>query len=288
MKPSTGRQAAVIQIYGPDRKGLVAEISGFLYKFGANILDADQHTDAPAGMFFQRIRFELDGPAGKLKRLEKSMRPLLIKLRMKAQIIAGHRKKRMAVLVSKLDHCLMDIVLRVRSGELHGDLVFVAGNHRDHEKMVLSFGFPYYYFPVTPKTRAEQEKKLLKLLRKEKIELVVLARYMQILGKEFIEAFPNRIINIHHSFLPAFSGAKPYHRAYERGVKLIGATSHYVTEELDAGPIIEQETVRVSHRDSIEDLVRRGRDLEKMVLARAVRDHLEDRVLVYANKTVVF
>ncbi len=281
-------ETAILQVYGPDRKGLVAGISGFLFDHGANILHADEHTDAPAGMFFQRIQFELKGMDIKFEELEPAIRPLARKLNMNIQLLSGRTKKRMAVLTSKSDHCLLDILLRARAGELNADIALVAGNHDIHAGLVGALVIPFHFFPMPPETKAVQEKKLLELLIREKVELVVLARYMQILGRKFIAAFPNRIINIHHSFLPAFSGSRPYQQAYHRGVKLIGATSHYVTEELDAGPIIEQETVRVSHGDSIEDMERKGRDLEKVVLARAVRFHLEDRILVYANKTVVF
>lgn len=273
---------------GPDQKGLVAKIAGFLYQHGANILHADQHQDSSAGMFFQRIQFELDGMDLSFDQLRQASRPLVEQLGMHSQLLSSEQRKRVAILVSKPDHCLLDILLRARAGELRGDFILVISNHEDHRAMVTALGLPYHTFPMTKETKAQQERAIIELLRGESIDLVILARYMQILGKEFVAAFPYRIINIHHSFLPAFVGAKPYHQAYERGVKLIGATSHYVTEELDAGPIIEQETVRVSHRDSIDDLLRKGRDLEKLVLARAVRYHLEDRVLVYANKTVVF
>jgi formyltetrahydrofolate deformylase len=288
MSADTHRPTATLLLSGPDRKGLVASISGFLYQHGANILHADQHADSSVGMFFQRIQFELDGMDLGFAELEEAIGPLIQELGMQFQLLSSEQRKRVAVLASKSDHCLLDVLLRARAGELNADFVLVASNHEDHRAMVAALGLPYYVFPMTPETKAGQEKDLLELLRRERTDLVILARYMQILGREFVGAFPHRIINIHHSFLPAFSGARPYHQAYERGVKLIGATSHYVTEELDAGPIIEQETVRVSHRDSIEDLQRKGRDLEKLVLARAVRTHLEDRVLVYANKTVVF
>jgi formyltetrahydrofolate deformylase len=220
--------------------------------------------------------------------LKGAIRPLVEELGMQFQLFFSEQRKRVAILVSKFDHCLLDILLRARAGELRGDFAQVISNHDDHRHMVTALGLPYHTFSMTKETKVEQERAIIELLRRENVDLIILARYMQILGKEFVSAFPYRIINIHHSFLPAFVGAKPYHQAHERGVKLIGATSHYVTEELDAGPIIEQETVRVSHRDSIEDLLRKGRDLEKLVLARAVRYHLEDRVLVYANKTVVF
>lgn len=282
------RRTATWLLSGPDQKGLVAKIAGFLYQHGANILHADQHQDSSVGMFFQRIQFELDGMDLTFEQVKQAADPLVQELGMRSQLLSSEQRKRVAILVSKPGHCLLDLLLRARAGELRGDFVLVISNHDDHREMVTALGLPYYTFPITKETKPEQEHAIIELLRRESIDLVILARYMQILGKEFVSAFPYRIINIHHSFLPAFVGAKPYHQAYERGVKLIGATSHYVTEELDAGPIIEQETVRVSHRDSIEDLLRKGRDLEKLVLARAVRYHLEDRVLVYANKTVVF
>lgn len=287
-KSNLGSDTAVLLLAGRDQKGLVARVSGFLYERGANILDADQHTDQIAGIFFQRIEFVLAGMDIDFEELREKIGPFLKNLGMDFHLRASNPKKRVAVLASKSDHCLMDILFRARSGELRGDFVSVIGNHADHQSLVESLGLRFYYLPVTRETKEVQERRMLEILEHERIDLIVLARYMQILSPAFTEKFPNRIINIHHSFLPAFSGARPYHQAHERGVKIIGATSHYVTAELDAGPIIEQETVHVSHRDSIEDLERKGRDLEKVVLARAVRNHLEDRILVYGNKTVVF
>lgn len=288
MDTAVSSRTATLLVHGPDRKGLVAGISGFLYEHGANILDADQHTDPAAQLFFQRIHFSLEGMDLSFEELGVAIRPLMLELGMTAALHSGGKLKRVAVLASRSDHCLLDILLRARAGELKAEFVLVASNHEDHREMVRAIGLPYYFFPITKENRAYQEEKMLELLKGERIDLVVLARYMQVLEIPFLSAFPSRIINIHHSFLPAFSGAKPYHQAHERGVKLIGATSHYVTEKLDEGPIIEQETARVSHRDSVEDLERKGRDLEKVVLARAVRAHLEDRILVYSNRTVVF
>jgi formyltetrahydrofolate deformylase len=269
---------ATLLVSCPDRKGIVAALAQVLYGHGANILDADQHTDAVAGMFFQRIRSDLTGLNTDKVALEHAVREVAERFGMDWRISYGARTPRVAVFVSKYDHCLYDLLLRHRAGELRCEVVMVVSNHPDLEGVAAHFGVPFRC------VRAEAEQ----LDAIGDVDVVVLARYMQIVSPAFVARFPSRIINIHHSFLPAFVGASPYRQAYEKGVKLIGATAHYVTDRLDEGPIIEQAVIRCSHRDSIDDLVRKGRDLEKVVLASALRWHLDDRVLVYAGKTVVF
>lgn len=281
-------QTATLLVSCPDRKGLVAALAQVLYGHGANILDADQHTDPIAGQFFQRIRFDLSELHTDRTSLETAISEVATRFSMNWRIANGLRRSNTAILVSKYDHCLYDLVLRQRAGELSTEIPLIISNHPDLEPVAKQFGFPFHHLPITKETKRAQEEKVLELLKAENVDLVVLARYMQILSDDFLNAFQGQVINIHHSFLPAFMGSKPYHRAFERGVKLIGATAHYATAELDEGPIIEQDVVRCSHRDSIQDLIRKGRDLEKVVLARAVRWHLDDRILVYDNKTVVF
>ena len=271
-----------------DRKGLVASLAQVLYGHGANIVDADQHTDAVAGMFFQRIRFDLASLNTDRVALEHGLREVAERFGMDWRLAYGARPRKIAIFCSKYDHCLYDLLIRHRAGELPCEPALVISNHPDLAEVARHFGVPFHHLPVTAATRAAQEQAALALLDEAGIELVVLARYMQVLSGAFVARYPSRIINIHHSFLPAFAGASPHRQAYERGVKLVGATAHYVTDQLDEGPIIEQAVVRCSHRDAVEDLVRKGRDLEKVVLAAAVRWHLEDRVLVYAGKTVVF
>ena len=270
----------------PDRHGIVAAVAGFLSGSGANIITSDQHsTDPEGGEFFMRMEFNL--AQGDLGALGKAFaQEVADRLDMRWRLTDAGRPKRLAVLVSKEDHCLVDLLWRHRRGELDAELMLVASNHPDHESDVTGFGIPYHHVPVQQGRKAEAEAKLLELLRD--VDVVVLARYMQILTGEFLEALGVPVINIHHSFLPAFAGANPYQRAFERGVKIIGATAHYVTEELDAGPIIEQDVARVSHREHAETMVRLGRDIERTVLSRAVKWHLEDRVLVHGNRTVVF
>lgn len=279
---------AVLLVHGPDRKGLVATIAGVLYDHGANILHADQHVDPFAKLFFQRIQFTLDEMDISLSALSVQLRPVMETLGMSFELLSDEMVPRIAVLVSKLDHCLADLLFRSRAGEIRGELALVVSNHETLRPLVQKFDVPFVFRPVSPQTREAQEAQLIALLEAERIDLVILARYMQILGPSMLRAYQSRIINIHHSFLPAFRGPRPYHQAAARGVKLIGATSHFVTEELDAGPIIEQDVIRVTHRDTVTDLQRKGRDLEKLVLARAVRLWLEHRILCYANKTVVF
>ncbi len=275
-----------------DRPGLVAALSQLLFALGLNILDADQHTDPVAGKFFQRIRFDLadrksEGVIDEMI-LEGAIREVADRYEMEWELRLDRNIPRMAIFVSKTDHCLYDLLLRHRSGELHCDIPLLVSNHPDLEPIAEQFGVDFHMFRITKDTKAEQEVLEIKLLQEYQIDLVVMARYMQILSEQMITALPMRIINIHHSFLPAFQGGKPYHQAYSRGVKRIGATAHYATLDLDEGPIIEQDVVRVSHRDTPQDLVRKGRDVERTVLSRAVAWHLDGRVLVYDNKTVVF
>ena len=279
---------ATLLVTCPDRKGLVASLAQLLYGHGANILDSDQHSDPVAGQFFQRIRFELAELRTDRGTLERSVDEVAARFDMSWRISYSDRRKRVAIFVSRLEHCLYDLLLRHRAGELDCDIPLVVSNHDDLRPVAEQFGLEYHRFPITAETKPAQEARELELLAAHEIDLVVLARYMQVLSEGFVERFPSRIINIHHSFLPAFSGARPYRRAYRRGVKLVGATAHYATGELDEGPIIEQSVARASHRDSVDDLTRKGRDVERTVLATAVRAHLEDRILVYDNKTVVF
>jgi formyltetrahydrofolate deformylase len=272
----------------PDRHGIVAAVSGFLSDRDANILDADQHsTDREGGTFFMRMEFALDRLLERRDDLERAFAERVAEpLGMDWRFAYADRRKRTALLASRDDHCLLDLLWRWRRGELETDIVCVVSNHPDHAADVAGFGVPYRHVPVTPETKAEAEAQILEQLAD--VDLVVLARYMQILSRDFLERLSAPVINIHHSFLPAFVGADPYRRARERGVKIIGATAHYVTEELDAGPIIEQDVARVSHRQGVEELERIGRDIERVVLGRAVAWHLQDRVLVHENRTVVF
>jgi formyltetrahydrofolate deformylase len=280
------RDSAVLLIDCPDRKGLVARVSGLLYERGANILHADQHIDRDLGLFFMRVEFELNG--FDLEGFKRAFAPLAAELAMRWNLTSNARKPRVALFCSQYLHCMADLLHRWHSGEMQCEIPVIVSNHREVEKLAAFYGVPFEHVPVTAATRAAAEIRQLELLEQNAIELVVLARYMQILSPEFVAKYPAAIINVHHSFLPAFTGARPYHAAHARGVKLIGATSHYVTEVLDDGPIIEQDVARISHRDQVEDLVARGRDLERMVLSRAVRWHLGRRILCYGKKTVVF
>ncbi len=279
---------ATLLISCRDQKGLVASVSDFLYRNDGNIIHADQHTDQEEGIFLQRVEWELNGFAITREGIEDAFRPIAERFEMNWSLRFSDYLPRVAVFVSKLPHCLYDLLARWRMGEFRAEVPVVVSNHAELREIAESFGVEYRQFEMTPETKAAQESHIAELLEERRIDVVVLARYMQVLGAEFVSSYANRVINIHHSFLPAFAGARPYHHAHERGVKIIGATAHYVTAELDQGPIIEQDVVRVSHRDSVEDLVRKGRDLEKVVLARAVDLHLRNRVLVYGNKTVVF
>jgi len=290
------QDTAVLLMDCPDRKGLVARVSGLLYEWGANILHADQHQDHDLGLFFMRVEWALNGdnsgaegsPRFDLAGFEKAFAPLAAELDMHWKLSASAQRPRVALFCSQYLHCMADLLHRWRSGELDCEIPVIVSNHREVENLAAFYGIPFEHVSVTAATRAEAEIRQLALLAQHKVDLVVLARYMQILSPGFVARYPAAIINVHHSFLPAFTGAKPYHAAHARGVKLIGATSHYVTEVLDDGPIIEQDVARISHRDQVEDLVSRGRDLERLVLSRAVRWHLDRRILCYGNKTVVF
>jgi formyltetrahydrofolate deformylase len=285
---STGPKTATLLVSCPDQPGLVARLAQVLYGHGANILDADQHTDAQAAAFFQRIRFDLAHLRTDRTALERGIEDVAGTLGMTWRLSLSERRKRVAIFVSKYDHCLYDLLLRHRAGDLACDIPLVVSNHPDLEPVARHFGIPFRVFPIQPGTKQAQEQAELALLEEQGIDLVVMARYMQVLSEHFIEVWRHRVINIHHSFLPAFMGSKPYHHAHARGVKLIGATAHYATKDLDEGPIIEQDVIRATHRDTVADLVRKGRDVERAVLSRAVAWHLDDRVLVYGNKTVVF
>ncbi len=289
-------ETAVLLIDCPDQKGLVARVSGMLYALGANILHADQHQDHELGLFFMRVEWTLDGgqKAGDgamgraVERFAASFAPMAEALRMRWRLRRTGQRPRVAIFCSQYLHCVADLLYRSSAEELECEIAAVISNHREVESLAAFYGIRFEHIPVTAAARQEAEAKQLALLTAERVELVVLARYMQILSADFVAQYPSAIINVHHSFLPAFIGARPYHAAHARGVKLIGATSHYVTTELDDGPIIEQDVARISHRDQVEDLVARGRDLERVVLSRAVRWHLEQRILCYGNKTVVF
>jgi len=279
---------ATILVSCPDRRGIVATLTQVLYGHGANILDSDQHSDTVTGHFFQRIRFDTCELLTDHGTLERAIDEVAMRFDMTYRLHYARTQKRVAVFVSKYDHCLIDLLWRHRAGEMSCDMAVVVSNHEDLRSSVAPYGIDFRVFPVDPESKRVEEDQELELLDSLGIDLVVLARYMQILSPDFTTRYAGRIINIHHSFLPAFVGGRPYHQAHERGVKLVGATAHYATARLDEGPIIEQDVARCSHRDSVPDLVRKGRDLERAVLARAVRWHLEDRVLVYGNKTVVF
>jgi formyltetrahydrofolate deformylase len=279
---------ATLLVSCPDRRGIVASLAQVLYGHGANILDSDQHSDPVAQQFFQRLRFDLSDLVTDRGTLERAVGEVAARFAMTYRLSYESKTKRVAIFVSRYDHCLYDLLLRHRAGELRCEMALIVSNHADLEPVAAQFAVPFHVYAIDKSNKPEQEAQIAELLERHEIDLVVLARYMQILSEPLVQAFASRIINIHHSFLPAFVGGKPYHQAYQRGVKLIGATAHYATAVLDEGPIIEQDVVRCSHRDSVDDLVRKGRDLEKVVLARAVRWHLDDRVLVYGNKTVVF
>ncbi len=272
----------------PDRKGLVAVISDFVFRHNGNILHADEHRDEQTGLFLMRVEFDPSGMDVGLDELGVQFAKIAELYEMRWRLAKGTRRPRMGILVSQYDHCLADLLYRHKAGELDCDIALVLSNHTDAARLAGFYGAEFVHIPVTRESKLEVEQQQIAMLREQECDLVVLARYMQILSPAFVAAFPNQIINIHHSFLPAFIGARPYHQAFERGVKLIGATSHYVTEVLDDGPIIEQAVVRISHRDSVQDLAQKGRDLEKVVLSRAVGWHLENRVLLYGKKTVVF
>ncbi len=280
---------AILLITCADRPGLVAAVADFVAGNGGNITDADQHVDAEFGVFFQRVEFELAGFAIAPADIAGRFAEIAAPLGMTFSLRFSDDVARVALLVSKASHCLVDLLARGRSGELApAQIDVVISNHPDHADTAAFYGVDYHHLPVEAGNERQQEARLLAVLEGAGIDLVVLARYMRVLSGEVIDRYPHRIINIHHSFLPAFSGGRPYHQAHARGVKIIGATAHYATVDLDEGPIIEQDVTRVSHRDTVDDLVAKGRDLERVVLARAIRSHLHHRVLVYGNKTVVF
>jgi formyltetrahydrofolate deformylase len=278
---------ATLLVTCPDQQGLVAKISSFIYANGGNIVHADHHTDFSAGLFLTRIEWQLEGFKLPRDLIGPAFAAIAQPLGAMWQLQFSDISSRIAVWVTRQDHCLFDLLWRQKAKEFNAEISLIISNHESLKPIAEQFGIPYHYVPITADTKLEQEAKALALLKQHQIDLVVLAKYMQVLSANFVMQFP-QVINIHHSFLPAFAGANPYQRAYERGVKIIGATAHYVTADLDEGPIIEQDVVRVSHRDETADLVRKGKDLERMVLARAVRSHLQNRVLVYGNRTVVF
>ena len=278
---------ATLLVSCPDQQGLVAKIANFIYSNGGNIIHADQHTDTNAGLFLTRIEWELEGFNLPREVIDPAFGAIAKPWNTTWKLHFSDQIPRLAIWVTKQDHCLLDLLWRQQAKELKAEIPLIISNHKTLGAIAKQFGIDFHHIPITKATKAEQEVKQLELLKKYNIDLVILAKYMQVLSPDFLQKF-NRVINIHHSFLPAFAGARPYHRAYERGVKIIGATAHYVTQDLDEGPIIEQDVSRVSHRDDVKDLIRQGKDLERLVLSRAVRLHLQNRVLVYGNKTVVF
>jgi formyltetrahydrofolate deformylase len=287
------KNSAILLVSCPDAKGEVATIADFVYRHGGNILHADEHADEESGLFLMRVEFDpkdfdIDLTDKELTDFGKLFSPIAEKFRMKWRLAQSSHRPCMIILVSKYDHCLVDLLYRHQSGELACQIPLIISNHADNKPIADFYKIPYIVISITKENKHQAEEQIHSLIEEHRTDFLVLARYMQILSNDFVNRYPQRIINIHHSFLPAFVGARPYHQAFERGVKLIGATSHYVTEVLDDGPIIEQDVVRVSHRDTVEDLIRKGRDLEKVVLSRAVRWHVENRVLLYGNKTVVF
>jgi formyltetrahydrofolate deformylase len=280
--------SAVLLISCPDRPGLVHAVAEFVLAANGNVVHAEQHVDREAGVFFQRVEFELDESRLRGEQVAAAFAPVAERFGMRAAVHLSGERPRVAILASKQPHCVGDLLGRWRAGELAAEVVAVISNHPDHAGLAEFSRVPFHHLPVTAETKQQQEQQLVQLLRHHRVDLVVLARYMQVLSPTVLDAYAARIINIHHSFLPAFVGARPYHQAQQRGVKLIGATAHYATADLDEGPIIAQDVEPVSHRDSVADLVRKGRDLETVVLARAVRAHVEHRTLVFGNKTIVF
>jgi formyltetrahydrofolate deformylase len=280
---------ATLLIDCPDRKGIVVSIINFLVqRYDVNILNADQHQDSEAGLFFMRVEFSTESPDFSEASFRDAFAPIAGEFRMNWRIELADRVQNVALFVSQYLHCLSDLLHRHQSGEFRCNVAAIVSNHQDARALAEFHGVRFHYLPVTSATKAEVEARQLDLLAQQKVNLVILARYMQVLSPAFVDAYPRRIINVHHSFLPAFTGARPYHAAFARGVKLIGATSHYVTAQLDEGPIIEQDVARISQNDQLPSLIQKGRDLERMVLSRAVQWHLDHRVLSYANKTVIF
>lgn len=282
-------KTAKLLLHCPDKPGILAEVTDFITVNKGNIIYLDQYVDHVENIFFMRIEWELKDFLVPQEKIEDYFATLYAqKYEMNFRLYFSDTKPRMAIFVSKMSHCLFDLLARYTAGEWNVEIPLIISNHPDLQHVAERFGIPFHLFPITKETKEEQEKKEMELLAKHKITFIVLARYMQVISEQMINAYPNRIINIHHSFLPAFVGAKPYHAAFERGVKIIGATSHYVTTELDAGPIIEQDVVRITHKDTVQDLVNKGKELEKIVLSRAVQKHIERKVLAYKNKTVIF
>ena len=282
-------KTAKLLLHCPDKPGILAEVTDFITVNKGNIIYLDQHVDHVENIFFMRIEWELQDFLIPQEKIEDYLATLYAqKYAMSFRLYFSDTKPRMAIFVSKMSYCLFDMLARYTAGEWNVDIPLIVSNHPDLQHVAERFGIPFYLFPITKENKVEQERLEMDLLAKYNITFIVLARYMQVISEQMIDAYPNRIINIHHSFLPAFVGAKPYHAAFERGVKIIGATSHYVTTELDAGPIIEQDIVRITHKDTVQDLINKGKDLEKIVLSRAVQKHIERKVLVYKNKTVIF
>ena len=281
-------RSVIALLHGPDQPGIVAKVAGWIHQHGGNVLHADQHLDRQENIFFQRV--EWTPQASRDLRSESDAFSAFAnqELGMKVRIALSEDRPKIAIMVSKADHCFHDLILRVRAGEWNAQIAGILSNHQNMRSASKAYELDYLHLPVTKETKQEVEKEQIEWLRNQRVELVILARYMQVLSSEFLDQVACPVINIHHSFLPSFAGAKPYHQAYQRGVKLIGATAHYVTEDLDEGPIIEQDVTRVSHRHGPRDMIEKGRDLEKLVLSRAVRRHLQNRVLDYGNKTVVF
>lgn len=289
MKKENNNNSAILLIYCPDSPGILAAVTEFINQHGGNILYLDQYVNREDKVFFMRVEWDLENFRIPREKIEDYFQTLLgLRFNMKLSLYFSDIKPRMAIFVSKMSHCLYDMLARYTAGEWDVEIPLIISNHEDMRPVADRFDIPFYCFPITKENKEEQEKKELDLLEKNKITFCVLARYMQVISPNFIEHFPNKIINIHHSFLPAFVGAKPYHAAHERGVKLIGATSHYVTMELDSGPIIHQDVTRISHKDIVEMLIAKGRDLEKIVLSKAVEKHIARKILTYNNRTVVF
>ena len=282
------KNSATLLITCPDAKGIVAAIADFLYQHNANILHADQHQDAENSLFLMRVEWDLKDFSLDEASFARAFEVIAKTYKMTWELKLSADKPRMAIMVSQYDHCLADLLHRYKNNELQCDIPLIISNHLNVQKLAEFYGIPFFHIPVEKDKKKEAEAEQFALFDEYQVDFIVLARYMQILSEDFVKRYPQRVINIHHSFLPAFIGAKPYHRAFERGVKLIGATSHYVTEVLDEGPIIEQDIDRISHRDQVEDLIQKGRDLERIVLYKAVRWHIENRILIYGNKTVIF
>ncbi len=283
------QNTAIIRIHCPDQRGIVANVTDFIYRHNGNILYLDQHTDRAEERFFMRIEWDLDGFAITPENLKQTFEEAIATpMQMVWTLNFSSQIPRMAIFVSRASHCLYDLLARYSAGELNVEIPLIISNHKDLEQVANQFDIPYFHLPLTKENKSEVEAEQIRLCKEYQVDFIVLARYMQILSSEFNALYPNRIINIHHSFLPAFAGAKPYHAAHSRGVKLIGATGHYVTSDLDAGPIIEQDVIKISHHDTVQSLVQKGKDVEKMVLSRAVQAHIDRKTLVYKNKTIIF